>query len=188
MADNKFIKGEKSETEPREAEQMAQLDQSRKDNLRRLADYGSLQSDAIPDPGKINLEPMASFELVELPNGLRNVYVRDLPNPEGIQGPEDFKKIPLKQMEAGLRRLEEMRSAIESGEGTNEDYWYARDQEQGLGPADGYQAAYRAFYGESAVTLDKVGDQYRITDGAHRIWAAKRMGVDILPARIFEHS
>lgn len=129
-------------------------------------------------------EPTEQSEWVD--RGIQPVSVRDLPEPEGIHDEDDFVKVSVDEMQAGLERLQEMQPAIESGEGASSDYWAQFDRERGLDYAHGYRRIYDAFYGQDAIRLVKDGDRYDIVNGRHRIWLAKRMGITTLPARLTE--
>jgi hypothetical protein len=120
--------------------------------------------------------------------GVRFVNVADLPEPEGISGATDFKKITEPEMRAGIEKLQEMRPAIESGLGASSDYWADYDRRRGLDFADGYQRVYEAFYGDDCIKVNNDGGAYDIDNGRHRIWLAKRMGVEQLPMRIVKRS
>lgn len=118
--------------------------------------------------------------------GIRDVTVADLPTPEGVDGPGSFEKVSEAEMRTGLNRLQEMQTQIESGVGASSDYWGQVDQQKGLDYADGYRRVYDAFYGHDAIRLTRDGANYDIINGRHRIWLAKQMGVEALPARVIE--
>jgi hypothetical protein len=118
--------------------------------------------------------------------GIQNVCVADLPEPDGISGPDDFKKVSQAVMQAGILRLQEMLPMIEGGEGKNSDYWAQIDQQRGLDYENGYQRIYEAFYGNSAIKLERIGNQYAIINGRHRLWLAKQMGIMSLPVQVVE--
>ena len=118
--------------------------------------------------------------------GVQEVPVADLPEPDDIRDENDFRKVSEGEMRAGLERLQEMRPAIESGEGSNSDYWARFDEQRGLDYEHGYRRIYDAFYGHDAIRLARDGDRYDIINGRHRIWLAQRMGIGTLPARVIE--
>lgn len=119
-------------------------------------------------------------------SGIRSITPTELPDPEGISGPDDFRKVSEEDMRAGLERLQGMRQAIENGVGTNGDYWAEYDRAHGLDYEHGYQRVYDAFYGTDAIRVDWDGTNYSIANGRHRIWLARRMGIDWLPVRVIE--
>jgi uncharacterized protein YukE len=118
--------------------------------------------------------------------GIQNVCLADLPQPEGINRADDFKKVSLAVMQAGIQRLQEMLPIIESGVGQSKDYWAHIDQEHKLTYEYGYQRIYEVFYGENAIRLEHDGNSYHIINGRHRLWLAKQMGIKSLPAKVVE--
>lgn len=118
--------------------------------------------------------------------GVRFVSVADLPEPAGVSGSADFKKVSEPEMRAGIEKLQEMRPVIESGLGANSDYWADYDRRRGLEYVGGYQRVYEAFYGDDCIKVNDDGGSYDIDNGRHRIWLAKRMGVRQLPMRIIK--
>lgn len=119
-----------------------------------------------------------------LPNNTTHVNVLDIMQPDDITGPEDFKKVSVEEMEAGMHRLQEMLPSIENGEGATGDYWSQKDQAEALEYKDGYRRVYDAFFGDDRIRLSKTGDTYDVINGRHRIWLAKRMGWSSIPAFI----
>lgn len=118
--------------------------------------------------------------------GVIDVPVRDLPNIDDIQGSQDFKKISEAEMVDGLHKLSLMKSDIDQGPGRSSDYWRKFDEQEGLDHANGYQRVYDAFYGGDAIRLNKIGDQYEVINGRHRIWLAQQLGYNALPASVNE--
>ncbi|MFL6255144.1 MAG: hypothetical protein ACJ74T_08970 [Pyrinomonadaceae bacterium] len=118
--------------------------------------------------------------------GVQFVNVADLPDPDGISSSADFRKTTEAEMRSGIGKLQEMRPLIESGVGASSDYWADYDRHRGLDFADGYQRVYDAFYGADCVKVNKDRNSYDIDNGRHRIWLAKRMGIEQLPMRIVE--
>jgi hypothetical protein len=45
---------------------------------------------------------------------------------------------------------------------------------------------YEAFYGDSHIRIVKDGNNYSISNGRHRVWLAKKMGIHSLPASVVE--
>ena len=114
------------------------------------------------------------------------INVNDLPVPEGVDSDEDFKKVPMEDVRAGIQRWQEMRYIIDKGIDNNSDYWAKLDQESGLEYSNGYQKIYDAFYGSDAIRVEKDGNDFSIINGRHRIWMAKQMGITQLPVHLFE--
>ncbi len=118
--------------------------------------------------------------------GVIDVPVRDLPKPDDITGPGDFKKESMLEMREGFDKLAQMKPAIDQDIGRNGDYWRSMDQNQNLDYREGYQKIYESFYGDTSVRVDKVGDTYDVINGRHRIWLAHEMGLNTIPARVIE--
>ncbi len=119
---------------------------------------------------------------------IQMVNTSDLPNPDEIKSKEDYKKVSLEDMKAGIHRWQEMRSTIDSGPGNSSEYWLGIDQTRGFDYSSGYQKIYDAFYGQDAIRVEKSGNNFSIINGRHRIWAAKQMGIDQLPIHLIEHA
>lgn len=131
------------------------------------------------------LEQAESSKQVEwVDEGIHDVPVASLPEPEGIAGEDDFQKITAEEMRAGIERLQEMKPAIESGEGANSDYWAEVDAANGLSYSEGYRRVYDAFYGHDAIRIVDNNGELDIVNGRHRIWLAEEMGIETIPARI----
>ena len=117
---------------------------------------------------------------------IQNIYVDNLPYPDEIKNGDDFKKVSLEEMKAGLNRLQEIRPIVEKGTGNSSDYWAKIDQQKGLNFSSGYQRIYDAFYGQDAIRVEKNGNTFDIINGRHRIWLAKQMGIEQLPIHLIE--
>jgi hypothetical protein len=126
----------------------------------------------------------ASGQWVE--RGVVMVDVAVLPMPEDISNALDFQKIPVDEMKAGLKMLQEMLPIIESGVGASNEYWTKRDNELGLDYPNGYLRIYEAFYGHDAIRVEKSGNNYDIVNGRHRVWLAKQIGIGRLPVSLVE--
>lgn len=146
--------------------------------------------------GKMAVAPTNAFAAVASQGGLdikgdwqtKDAYVavNTLPDPQGISGDGDFRKVPSDEMRAGLRRLQEMMPVIQSGDGADPDYWSHKDAALGLEHNDGYRRIYDAFYGDNAIRVTLDNGVYDIINGRHRIWLAKQMGITTLPVRLVE--
>ncbi|HUW13027.1 MAG TPA: hypothetical protein VM537_25100 [Anaerolineae bacterium] len=151
------------------------------DDVRELALEAQEGLDALDALEELPREPEKD-EWVD--RGIRDVPIADLPEPEDIHGDDDFKKVSEDEMRVGLDRLQEMQPIIDSQEGVDSDYWGRFDEQRGLDYEHGYRRVYDAFYGQDSVRLAKDGDQYDIINGRHRIWLAKKTGIETLPARV----
>jgi exonuclease VII small subunit len=118
--------------------------------------------------------------------GIKFVNVADLPDPEDISGPADFKKATVTEIRSGIEKLQEMKPLIESGVGATSDYWAEYDKERKLEYAEGYKKVYEVFYGNDCIKVNKDQNSYDVDSGRHRIWVAKQMGVEQLPMRVQE--
>jgi hypothetical protein len=134
--------------------------------------------------GTENLSGKGSGPWVE--RGVVMVSVDDLPIPEDISDASDFQKVPIDEMKAGLKKLQEMLPVIESGVGASKEYWSKIDNERGLEHPDGYLHIYETFYGHEAIRVEKSGDKWDIVNGRHRVWLAKQMGISKLPVNLVE--
>ena len=118
--------------------------------------------------------------------GIMDVKVADLPNPEGVSGPEDFNHhISYEDAVRACEQLPEVQQEVNSGK-TGEDYT-TEDEAAGLSYPEGKRRVYDLFYSESdPIKLDKDGDTYDIVSGRHRIYVAKAVGLESVPARVVE--
>jgi hypothetical protein len=102
---------------------------------------------------------------------------------EHVRGPEDFKKMSMADMRVALNLLEgRVQQAVASG-AAREDL-EALDRARGLtGASVNHAGVYDLFYGSDKIRLDRNSDgTYSITNGGHRIWLARQMGITELPA------
>lgn len=125
-------------------------------------------------------------DMLEQKSNMQDVAIADLPDPEGISGPEDFTKYSAESLQSGIEKLEKMKPIIDSGVGDNSDYWREYDAAHGLSVPDGYQIVYDSYYGGEHIRVEKFGDDYDIINGRHRIWLAKQMGVESLPMEVVD--
>jgi hypothetical protein len=118
-------------------------------------------------------------------HGIIDVQVSDLPDPENVSSPEDFDHhISWEDAQKATKQLPEIQKEVNGGK-TGDDF-YDEDQAAGLDHSEGKKRIYDLYYGSDPVRLDKVGDQYDIVSGRHRIFAAKELGLDTIPARVRE--
>lgn len=117
--------------------------------------------------------------------GIVDVSVADLPKPDDVAGPQDFDHhISYADAITASRQLPDLQEQVTAGK-TGDDF-RAEDQAAGLDYSDGRQRLYDLYYGADPVRLDKVGDQYDIVSGRHRIFAAKELGLATIPAHVRE--
>lgn len=102
-----------------------------------------------------------------------------------IAGEESFRKVSYATMLDGLLTLDrEVRPAVLAG--ADGDTFSALDAELGLDPEFSYRRIYDAFYGDSAIHLDRRGDRFEVLNGYHRLYIAGQLGWTTIPARIDE--
>jgi hypothetical protein len=101
-----------------------------------------------------------------------------------VHSTDDFSKVSYDEMQEGLRKLNEVvRPAVEQGSGP--EYFSQLDEQMGLNYSSGYRNIYDAFYGnQSPIKLVQSGNGYVVDNGYHRLFAAKQMGIESLPAKI----
>lgn len=117
--------------------------------------------------------------------GIIDVPVNDLPEPEGVKSPADFNhNISWEDAQAVTQKLPEIQVQVNAGK-TGEDF-SAMDQANGLDPQNGTRRIYDLYYGTRCIKVDKIGDEYFIDGGNHRIFAAKAAGLKTIPARVKE--
>ncbi|MBF0232903.1 MAG: hypothetical protein HQK65_07675 [Desulfamplus sp.] len=118
--------------------------------------------------------------------GIIDVKLSDIPEVNDIVDKKSFIKISMEDMQIGLNRLQEMQKVFNIGDGKNSDYWREKDQTLGLNYSNGYQRVYEAFFGMEPIRVEKNGSAYEIVNGRHRIWLAKKMGLNSLPMSVVE--
>ena len=158
---------------------------------RSLSDYGKQSMQGFPISTDRSVGDAKKHQEWK-DKGIRMVPVADLPDPAEFDPSEpgavfsekDFHKTTKQEMEEEFIRLEAMKPYIESGEGANPDFWKRIDQKQGLDSQNGYHRVYEAFYGNSAIKVSRDGSEYEINNGHHRIWVAKRIGIEELPVQL----
>lgn len=117
--------------------------------------------------------------------GVIDVPVKDLPIPEGVSSPDDFNHhISWEDAKSAAERLPGIQADLKAGK-TADDF-SAEDQQNGLDYAQGKRGVYDLFYGSDPVRVEKVGDNYDIISGRHRVYAAKAAGLESIPASVME--
>lgn len=117
--------------------------------------------------------------------GIQNVPVADLPWPEGVNGPEDFDHhISYDDAVDATEQLESIKPQI--AQGLDSGDFAAQDAANGLDYEHGKQRVYDLFYGSQSIRLNKDGDAYSIVHGRHRVYVAKELGLDSIPADVVE--
>lgn len=128
-------------------------------------------------------ETQSTSDWVE--RGIVDVPVAALPEPEGVAGPQDFDHhLTWEDARQTTEQIPQLQQEVNAGK-TGDDY-SAEDAAAGLDYADGRRRLYDLYYGGNAITVCKDGDQYDIIDGRHRVYAAKALGLETIPARLTE--
>jgi len=135
-------------------------------------------------PSNIKESDASKSQWVEV--GIQNVPVDKIDLSDTyINGPEDFKKVSHDEVVRGIRTLQsEIRPAVENG--ADKEHFRNLDHQRGLEYPNGSQRIYESFYGQDAIRLDKIGDRYLVENGYHRLYVAKELGLDTIPARVIE--
>ncbi len=138
-------------------------------------------SPSIPSPEQ---ETAAPSEWKDL--GIVNVPIADLPDPEDVTGPDDFNHhITWEDAKSATLQLPQIQKEVAAGK-TGDDF-SAEDEAAGLDWQNGRRRVYDLYYSNTnPIRVDKVGDQYSINSGRHRIFAAKELGLTTIPARVME--
>jgi hypothetical protein len=117
--------------------------------------------------------------------GVIDVPVANLPDPEGVESPQDFDHhITWEDAQSATKQLPKIQDLVKNGK-TGDDF-STEDQAAGLDYAHGKRRVYDLYYGSDPIRLDKDGDHYDIISGRHRIYAAKELGLSTIPARVKE--
>jgi len=119
-----------------------------------------------------------------LPSGFAFADLARVPASEytGIDQ-HSFAKMPESQMREALALLTgNMLGKVDSGASREE--FRLLDQQQGRNGSVTLLKTYDLFFGSDAIVLSHRNGQYSITNGRHRIWLARQMGITHLPARV----
>jgi hypothetical protein len=110
------------------------------------------------------------------------VDIRDL---DHVRSSDDFRKVSKEEMIEGFKKLDSI-VAPAVRRGADNDYFRRLDQAEGLSYQNGYQRIYEAFYGDSSIRLERDGEVYGVVNGAHRLYVARELGRESVPARVIE--
>ncbi len=98
-----------------------------------------------------------------------------------VTGLQDFHKVSPQDMMEGFQKLQQVVMPAVA-QGADGDYFAQLDTAQGLAFAHGYQRIFEGFYGNDAIRLEKLGATYHITNGEHRLFLARQLGLKAIPA------
>lgn len=103
-----------------------------------------------------------------------------------VTGPESFTKgYSAEDLSWAFHALDEVVLPAMS-RGLGADYFQSRDHAEGRIGTRSYSDTYSGFFGaDSPIKLEARGDgSYTIANGYHRVWVARRLGLDAVPARL----
>lgn len=105
-----------------------------------------------------------------------------------VRGPADFGKgytpADLEWAHEAFVRI--IMPGVVSGQ-TYDDF-QARDAREGRIGTRSYADTYSGFFDESeAIRLSAAGQRFSVDNGYHRIWVARQMGIDMIPAKVWGH-
>lgn len=169
-------------------------------NLERANDTTSLSdSSSLPTDETISIPPASPSIPGYMPSieqektigdwknlGIINVPVADLPDPDGVNSPDDFNHhISWEDAKSAALQLPQIQKEVALGK-TGDDF-YAEDQAAGLDWQHGRKRVYDLYYSDTdPIQVDKDGGRYTINSGRHRIYAAKALGLETVPMLVRE--
>lgn len=125
------------------------------------------------------------FERFLEERNLEMVAVRNLPDVD--LSPAQYEKVSYEQMRASLTLWAEVIApVVERGEGLDVEYWQQLDDEQGRAPTDGLAHLFNVMYEKvgNPVFARRVGSDWVVDGGRHRIHVAAELGIEFLPVRV----
>lgn len=130
--------------------------------------------------------PGVELTLQELHPDIREIPLSMIDLGDALPADEaDFKKVSKAEMIAGFAKLAQVRRWI--SQGATDSWLYDVDQAARAGgtpEAQSHHNIYRVFYGPDAISLERVGNRYRVINGQHRLAIAKELGWTTIPARV----
>ena len=156
----------------------------RKSNL--LWSYTKMQSSSgtIFNPGFMGSRLNHRGKTGWTKKGIKDVSIDQIDvSQSNIKGPDDFTKVTYEEVKEGFKKLTDVvQPAV--GSGADEAYFSQLDDDKGLKPQQGYLAVYNAFYGTTAIKLDRVGEKFVPVNGSHRLFVARELGLKTVPAYV----
>jgi len=146
----------------------------------------------LPSPGEaLDRQLKNNTNTILKEKGVQNIPVKYLVqhiNGERshVKGKGDFHKVSYEDMVEGFHKLN---SVVKPKvlKGASGDDFSQMDALQGLDYEHGYRRIYDAFYGESAIHVNRIGENcYDIDNGYHRIFVARDMGLESIPVKVTE--
>lgn len=138
----------------------------------------------LSEEGRNSIQGIESTKSEWVDRGIIDVPVKDLPAPDDVDSPDDFSKISWDDAITASEQLPGIQADVNAGK-TAEDF-SKEDEINGQSWQTGKRRIYDLYYGNDPVVLDKDGDQYTIDSGRHRIFAAKKLDLETIPARVKE--
>ena len=126
----------------------------------------------------------ASTARGHLPQGFAFADLANVPASEYADiDHQSFAKMPESEMREAISLLTTgMLGKVDSGASREE--FRLLDQQQGRNGSVTLLKTYDLFFGSDAIVLSHRNGQYSVTNGRHRIWLARQMGITHLPARV----
>lgn len=102
-----------------------------------------------------------------------------------VTGPESFRKSSPDDLAWAFEALHEVILPA-MAQGLGDDYFAQRDRTEGRVGSRSYSDTHRGFFGTSdGICLDRRSDgRYGVTNGYHRIWVARRLGLRDVPGMV----
>lgn len=131
---------------------------------------------------------------------------REITHPKGF--PDDIVMVPLDMIDDSDSRIHKVSDFSKSytpadlewaherfvsvvmpgvANGATIDDFRERDRREGRMGTRSYEMTYSGFFGADAINLSSNGSTLEVNNGYHRIWVAKRMGIQTIPARVSGH-
>jgi hypothetical protein len=154
-----------------------------------LSDGGSVPAGVPPRASETSAAPTSVGASRFREKGIISVPLDSIALGESeVAGEDDYHKVPYETMLEGVRRFDrEVRPAVERGAGS--DYFREKDRQTGATYEHGLERLYDAFYGGEAIRLTRMRDgRYDVTNGYHRLRAARDAGLRSVPASVVEET
>ncbi len=150
---------------------------------------GSGGSSYIASRDELSSGRFATDEMVSLdglPQGMALIPLGKCEDGDRVRGPSDFGKgYSPDDLEWGVTALYEKVLPRVTRGGDVAGLLRDSDVGQGRYGLRSLSDTYSGFFGDSAIAVDRTPNgRFDITNGAHRIWVARQMGVTHLPARV----
>lgn len=152
-----------------------------RDQLQNYLTSGS--SASAPHTASGDLIPPSGVSASTVQNGPSTISLSEVIDDSA--GPPAFEKVSREQVEWGIDVLKRVvEPAVRIGKGS--EYFADRDAAEGLSGDRSYSGVYRWFFEPShAIKVSRLSDGHLdVTNGYHRIFVARQLGVRDLPAQV----